>query len=100
MQTYNQRYSRKNMSTTTGNAGQVLGQHVNELNKLHTNKEIEYFITSIILEMNEEGQRYIDFEFIRYIWTRTFTRNYQFLYNIYLAGFSNLKLSNVGGGKF
>ena len=100
MQTYNQRYSRKNMSTTTDNAGQVLGQHVSELNKLHTNKEIEDFISSIILEMNEEGQRYIDFEFIHYIQTRTFTRNYQFLYNIYLAGFNDLKLGNVGSGKF
>lgn len=100
MQTYSQRYSRKNMSIIAGNAGQVLGQHLDELNKLHTNKEIEDFSTSIILEMNEEGQRYIDFEFIRYIWTRTFKQNYQFLYNIYLAGFNDLKLSNVGGGKF
>ena len=100
MQTYNQRYSRKNMSTIAGNVGQVLSKHVNELNKLHANKEIEDFITSIILEMNEEGQRYINSEFIHNIWTRAFTRNYQFLYNIYLAGFNDLKLSNVGGGKF
>lgn len=100
MQTYNRRYSRKNMSASTGNAGQVLGQHMSELNKLHTNKEIEDFITSIILEMNEEGQRYIDFEFIRNIQMKTFAQNYQFLYNIYLAGFNDLKLGNVGGGKF
>ena len=100
MQTYRQRYSRQNMSSKTGNAGQVIAEHIQELNNLHTNEELEEFATSIILEMNDEGAHYVDCEFIRYIQERPFERNYKFLYNIYLAGFNDSKVSNVGNGKF
>ena len=100
MQTYCKRYSRQNMSSKKGNAGQILAQHCEEMRELKNNKDLENFITSCLLEMNEEAQKYIDFEFIRGLHSRPFYKNYQFLYNIYLAGYSDLKLGNVGNGQF
>lgn len=100
MQTYCKRYSRQNMSDRKGNVGQVLAQHCEEMRELKTNKDIEKFITAIRPEMNDEAKKYIDDEFLKGIHVRPFYKNYQFLYNIYLAGYSDLKISNVGKGQF
>lgn len=97
---YQSRYSRTNMSAKPGNVGHILGLHSDKLNTLRTNKDIEDFINSILPDICDEGKRYITTEFINSLNERTFARNYQFLYNIYLAGFSDLKMGNVGHGKF
>lgn len=85
---------RKQISDIQGNLGDVLKQHKVDLAKLKNYDQVVKFVESIYDELNDSAKKYADDIVIPEIkrMKGNYIKAYHFLYNIYLAGYTDSRL--------
>ena len=85
--------AKRDVSTFDKSLGKVLFNHADELNKLKTINDIYSFLDKIKPELSDNGKEYVETKLLPDIKKeRNFIRAYQYIYNIYMAGFEDSKI--------
>ena len=84
---------KKDISDIEGTVGKVFGKYARDLQKIATKKDIDTFLDKITPELSEQAKNYVNDNVRSRLSTCSFTDAQRHMYNIYLAGFSDCKIS-------
>ena len=77
----------KKVNNQKGSIGYVLNHHIQELNSITTNADLEKFVrTTVASEIDSRFQPDLDTMLKTFKIQNSFTRNYRYAYNFLLAG--------------